>query len=131
MLLLITSPHPFCLEVTYLNYPFSLSGVIAAELDQKQQAWDEEGDSETLTDGLTGRGIATGSENSPRDLSRCGAEVVPALSPAARVYICAWGRRMMDEGSVGGSQTLAPLIYPHMRLWEGEGGAAAGAFSRA
>lgn len=28
---------------------------------------------------------------------------------------------MMDEGSVGGSQTLAPLIYPHMRLGGVEG----------
>lgn len=37
----------------------------------------------------------------------------------------------MDEGSVSGSQALAPLIYPHMRLRVGGGGATVGAFSRA
>lgn len=115
---MITSPHPFCLEVIYFKYPCSLSLVVVAELDQKQQARDKEVDGENLTDGLTGRRIAAGSENSPPDASRFGAEVVPAPSLAARVYIYAWGRRMMNEGPVGGSQTLAPLIYPHVRLGE-------------
>lgn len=107
-------PSPLLL-VIYFKYPCSLSAV-AAELDQKLQAWDKEVDSENLTDGLTGRRIATGSENSPRDMSRFGAEVIPAPSPVPRVYMCAWGQWMMDEGSVDGSQLLAPLIYPHVRL---------------
>lgn len=41
--------------------------------------------------------------------------MVPAPSLAACLYISVWGRWMMDEGSASASQTLAPLIYPHIR----------------
>lgn len=87
--------------------------------------------SENLTDGLTGRRIATGSENRPRDASRLAQRWSRRrLRPLACTCVRGVGG-MMDEGSVGGSRTLAPLIYPHMRLRVGGGGATAGAFSRA